>query len=207
MERVMEEQTIRGVDTREALEAAIEEVAPTIDWDEEDEDEDGGRAEVAELIEELNEASRAAVEEPWQESVPEAAQDHEDDAFERMERHPLQQQATNLLVEFYDVAKLAEERTTNIDTLLRNAMEVTGGLAQVLPLPPPFEMDDGEAGLSLVQLKRALRGSAFVCGTLFLLRSEKIVSEDEFRRFMKEADAISAQITDLLRSIREARTT
>jgi hypothetical protein len=205
MERVMEEQMIRGVDTREALEAAIEEVVPTIDWDDEEEDENGGRAEVAELIEELNEASRAAVEEPWQESVPEAARDHEDDAFERMERHPLQQQATNLLVEFYDVAKRAEERTTNIDTLLRNAMEVTGGLAQVLPLPPPYEMDEGEAGLSLVQLKRALRGSAFVRGTLFLLRSEKTISEEEFRRFMDQADAIAAQITDLLRSIREAR--
>jgi hypothetical protein len=122
-----------------------------------------------------------------------------------MERHPLQQQAKKLLMEFFDVAKRAGERSPNGDLLIRNAMEITGGLAQVLPLSPTYEMDDNEAGLGLVQLKRALRGAAFVRGALFLLRSETIVTDDEFRRFMHEADAISAQITDLLRTIREGQ--
>ena len=47
-----------------------------------------------------------------------------------------QQQATKLLMEFFDVAKRSGDRSPNLDTLIRNAMEVTGGLAQVLPLPP-----------------------------------------------------------------------
>jgi hypothetical protein len=210
MQRVIEERTLRGEDVEDAFEAAIEEVVPSMDWVEDDEhqdaeDENSGRAEVAELIEELNEASRAAIEEPWQESVPEAARGDEENVFERMERHPLQQQAKKLLMEFFDVAKRAGERSPNGDLLIRNAMEITGGLAQVLPLSPTYEMDDNEAGLGLVQLKRALRGAAFVRGALFLLRSETIVTDDEFRRFMHEADAISAQITDLLRTIREGQ--
>jgi len=57
-------------------------------------------------------------------------------------------------MEFYKVADRADDRSPNLDTLMRNAMEVTGGLAQVVPLPPSWEMDDSEAGLSLVQLKR-----------------------------------------------------
>jgi len=56
-----------------------------------------------------------------------------------------------------------------------------------------------------VQLKRALRGAAFVRGTLFLLRAEKLIDDEECRRFIGEADAISEQITDLLRMIRESQ--
>jgi hypothetical protein len=66
-------------------------------------------------------------------------------------------------------------------------------------------MDDNEAGLGLVQLKRALRGAAFVRGALFLLRSDDTINNDEFQEFVQQASAISAQITDLLRSIREAQ--
>jgi hypothetical protein len=39
---------------------------------------------------------------------------------------------------------------------------------------------------------------------LLLLRSEKIIDEEEFHQFIDEADAISAQITDWLRTIRAA---
>jgi hypothetical protein len=56
-----------------------------------------------------------------------------------------------------------------------------------------------------VQLKRALRGAAFVRGTLFLLRAEQLVEDEECRRFIGEADAISKQIFDLLRTIRESQ--
>ena len=210
MERVVAEQLLRGEDTRAAFQAAMEEVAPPIDWDVDDADDDGGGTEdVADLIAELNEASKAAAEEPWQESLPEAVRGDtladEDDSFERMERHPLKQQATNLLLAFHEMAEGVGERTPNIDTLMRNAIEVTGGLAQVLPLPPAYEIDDSEAGLGLVQLKRALRGAAFVRGTLFLLRSEKTISDEAFRQFMAEVDAISARIVELLRTIRETR--
>ena len=80
-----------------------------------------------------------------------------------------------------------------------------GGLAQALPLPPPYELDESEAGLCLVQLKRALRGAAFVAGALFLLRGDQTVDKDEFRPLHAEAEAIQAEIVDLLRMIREAR--
>jgi hypothetical protein len=200
-QRVMEERIAGGADTREALEAALEEVVPSTDWDNDEDD-----AETAAWIAEMNEACRAAVEEPWQESLPDAVRgDADDDRFERMERHPLQQQATTLLMEFFDMAKRSGDRSPNLDTLVRNAMEVTGGLAQVLPLPPPYESDESQAGLALVQLKRALRGAAFVRGTLFLLRAEQLVEDEECRRFIGEADAISKQITDLLRTIRESQ--
>ena len=208
MERVMEEQTLRGEDTRDALEAAIREVVPEFELPDDEEEEEEGDSIVEDWIAEMNEISRAAIEEPWQESLPEAVRSDgagEEDEFERMERHPLQQQAKKLLMDFYAIADRAAERSANLDTLMRNAMEITGGLAQTLPLPPAYEIDDSKAGHSLVQLKRALRGAAFVRGALFLLRSEKVVTEEEFRRFMDEADAISAQITDLLRTIREAR--
>ena len=84
-------------------------------------------------------------------------------------------------------------------------MEVSGGLAQVLPLPPPYEIDDVKAGLVPVQLKRALRGAAFMNGTLFLLRAEKVVQEESSHRLMNQVDAILEQISDLLRTVREAQ--
>ncbi len=200
-QRVMEERIAGGADTREALEAALEEVVPSTDWDDDEDD-----AETAAWIAEMNEACRAAIEEPWQESLPDAVRgDADDGRVERMERHPLQQQATTLLMEFFDMAKRSGDRSPNLDTLVRNAMEVTGGLAQVLPLPPAYEIDDSQAGLALVQLKRALRGAAFVRGTLFLLRAEQLVEDEECRRFIGEADAISKQIFDLLRTIRESQ--
>ena len=208
MERVVEEGMIQGQDPREAFREAIEEVVPPVDWDDDDEDDD----ETAAWIAEMNEACRAAVEEPLQTSISEAARgdarenqaDDGDDEFAAMEKHSLQRRATTLLTELFHVAKRADDRTANLDTLIRNAMEVTGGLAQVLPLPPEYEIDDIEAGHSLVQLKRALRGAAFVRGTLFLLRSETSIDDEEFRRFLGEADAVSSEITDLLRTVREA---
>jgi hypothetical protein len=203
MERVMEEQMLRGENTRDALEAAIEEVVPQIDWGDEASDEDTPKAFAAEF--DFDEVP--AEDEPWRESVPKAAShDEEGEPFAAMVRHPLQQQATNLLCNFFDLAKRSNERSANIDTLVRNAMEITGGLVQVLPLPPSYDMDDDDAGLSLVQLKRALRGAAFVRGALFLLRDEKTITDDEFERFLAEGEAISAQILELLRNIREAQT-
>jgi hypothetical protein len=198
MHRAIEERTLRGEDVSDAFEAAIEEVIAPMDWAEDDDDISEGRREVAELIEELNDASQAAAEEPWSKADVE-----EENVFQRMERHPLQQQAHKLLLDFHALSKRVDKRPGNIDTLLGNAMEITGGLAQVVPMLPAYDMDDNQAGLALVQLKRALRGAAFVHGTLFLLRSEKTVTDDEFRHFMDETNAISKQITDLLRSIRE----
>ncbi len=117
MERVMEERIAAGADTGEALDAALDEVVPSMDWDDDEDREDD--EEKAAWIAEMNEACRAAVEEPWQESLPEAVRGDADeiDAFEQMERHPLQQQATKLLMEFFDIGKRSGDRSPNLDTL------------------------------------------------------------------------------------------
>jgi hypothetical protein len=201
MERVMEEQMLRGEDTRDALEAAINEVVPHLDW-QDDDDNDDDAPEVLADDREFDEADTK--DEPWRESIPDAEMDHDhEELFAAIQRHLLQQQATNLLCSFFDLAKRSKVRSANIDTLVRNAMEITGGLAQVLPLPPSYELDDSEAGLSLVQLKRALRGAAFVQGTLFLLRADKTIMDVEFKKFIAEAESLSAQILDLVRTVRE----
>jgi hypothetical protein len=212
MGRVIEEKIIRGEDSEDAFDAAIDEVIAPLEWVEDDEPSEG-RREVLDMIDELNEASRAAAEEeesePWQRSLPDevgSEDDYDDrhDAFGRMTRDPLQQQATSLLMGFYDLAERLGERPQSLDILMRNCMEVTGGLAQVLPLPPSYEIDDSKAGHSLIQLKRALRGAAFVRGALFLLRGEKLLDEAQFHAYHDETDAISKQIVELIRTVREA---
>jgi len=211
MERVMEEQMLRGEDAHDAFEAAINDVVPPMDWVEDDDEVSEGRREVLDMLEELNEASRTAADEdeaePWQESLPEAVRGDaaaEDDQFGRMQRHPLQQQATNLLIAFDKATRNTDQRSPTVGLLIRNAMEVTGGLAQVLPLPPPYEIDGMTAGHSLVQLKRALRGAAFVRGALFLMRGEKLLDDAVSHEFLDETDAISKQIVELIRTVREA---
>jgi hypothetical protein len=106
----------------------------------------------------------------------------------------------------HDLVKQAGERSSNADLLMRSAGEMVGGLAQALPLPPLYELDDIKAGLCLVQLKRALRGAAFVSGALFLLRGENTIDTESSRPLHAEADAIQREIVELLRSIREAQT-
>jgi hypothetical protein len=88
---------------------------------------------------------------------------------------------------------------------MRSASEITGGLAQVLPLAPAYEIDETEVGLGLVQLKRALRGAAFVRGALFLLRADELVRDEDFRNSMDECDSISEQIVELLRTLRASQ--
>jgi hypothetical protein len=196
MSRVMEEQTIQGVDAGEAFDVAIREAVPLFDLGGERGD-DESNEEIAEMIEELNAAAETA--------LNEESADWDKDPFDRAERHPLQQQATNMLMELFDFEKRSSNPSPNFDTLIRNAMEVTGGLAQVVPMLPVWEMDDSQVGVALVQLKRSLRGAAFVRGALFLLRAEQIVAQEEFGRFMHESELISKEITELLRSVREAQ--
>ena len=56
MERVMEEQMLRGEDTRDALEAAIKEVVPQLDWA----DDDGGEEDTPKRFAADSEFRRAA---------------------------------------------------------------------------------------------------------------------------------------------------
>jgi hypothetical protein len=199
MQRVFEERTAQGSDLDAALDAALDEVVPQMNWLEDDEM-DG------EFVARLNEACEQTADEPWLESLPESVQnDDDDESFDAMERHPLQRQATGLLMEFHDLSEKLTDRSPNFESLMRNAGEVTGGLAQALPLPSPDRLDDDRAGLCLVQLKRALRGAAFVRGALFLVRENGILTPEEFTRLMNSTEAISAQILELLRTVRQSQ--
>jgi hypothetical protein len=155
----------------------------------------------------LNEACReAAAEEPWHESLPETTSSNNSEyvnEFDAMERHPLQQQVKRLLMAFFDLAERTGDRSLNIDMLIRNAMELTGGLAQVLTVPASYDMDESEAGHKVVQLKRAYRGAAFVRGVLFMLRSEHTLTQDEFDEFHSEVDSIADQIVEMLKTVRD----
>jgi len=211
MSRVIEEKTICGDNVESAFGAAIDEVIAPLDWIEEEEPGEG-RREVLDMIDALNEASRAAVEgtntESWGDLTDENESDDDefdsDDPFGQMMRDPLQEQATNLLTSFCNLAARLGERPQSLDILMRNCMEITGGLAQVLPLPPSYEIDDAKAGHSLIQLKRALRGAAFVRGALFLLRGEKLLDDLKFHAYHDETDAISKQIVEMIRAVRSA---
>jgi hypothetical protein len=77
-------------------------------------------------------------------------------------------------------------------------------MAQVLLLPPSYEIDDIETGHNIAQLKRALRGAAFARGALLLLRADELLDEEAFQQFMLEADSIASQIIELLRMVRES---
>lgn len=205
MNRTLEEQMARGADTDEAVEAAIEEVIAPLDWlgDDNLHASDVDDQFIARMAEgdalEADDAWRAGLpDEPFEEA------DSDDDSCAAMQRHPLQQQATGLLLKFYALAKPHEERTPSFDLLLRSASEITGGLAQVLPIAPAYVIDETEVGFGLIQLKRALRGAAFARGALFLLRADELVMDEDCRSSMDECDSISQQIVELLGMLRES---
>jgi hypothetical protein len=203
MERAIEERLLRGENARDALEAATHEVVPPhvedpnappptnkLDetWDADPWPEEGqSRANEFELSEQANGDDFALAEELTK------------------ERDPLQEEGTQLWIACHDLAESGAPRSANLDAILRSVGQIVGGLAQSLPLPPPYEMDDADAGLCLTQLKRSLRGAAFALGALLLLRADKTVDEQAFRHLADQIDSIRVQIIELLRSIRESQ--
>jgi len=76
-----------------------------------------------------------------------------------------------------------------------------GGLAQALG-SRHFEP---LSGLSLVQLKRALRGAAFAIGMLFPLRAEGVLGAAEFDELIATLESLRNDIYAELSRLREAR--
>ncbi|TWT66879.1 hypothetical protein Pla123a_45770 [Posidoniimonas polymericola] len=105
-------------------------------------------------------------------------------------RDPLLERATELLLRLTDEPPSGDGVAPD---LLRHAAEVCGGLAQALSLPPPYELDQDERGLIVVQLKRALRGAAFLRGGLTGAAADVL---------RDEVNAIQGEILDLLRRAR-----
>ena len=98
-----------------------------------------------------------------------------------------------------------------LQILFRGAGDLMGGLAQALSRGlGDDEDDDGsefslldeiQFGLTVTQLKRALRGLAFARGALFNLRS--IVSQPDCDRFHETLKRMAHDITAELQSVRE----
>jgi hypothetical protein len=181
--RIIEELMAQGADAETAYSAAIEQVVGSI---------------------------RDSHDSPYEESAyleePEFegpdSFDEEPSTLDSEERHPLLDRATALLKEFFIVSNRTRERSTALDSLLRGAMETSGGLVQALSDRDDWSADFDARGLSIVQLKRALRGAAFVVGSLYQLGVEKIITEDEFTEFKAETDAIQTEIVGLLKELR-----
>mgnify|MGYP003312143109 FL=1 len=76
---------------------------------------------------------------------------------------------------------------------------MVGGQAQALS---PIE-DDMDLGLSLVQLKRALRGAAFALGALFPLSAEKQLDNTSYEELRATIEEIHSQILVELTTVRD----
>jgi hypothetical protein len=94
----------------------------------------------------------------------------------------------------------AQERASggSFDALLNGAGDMVGGLAQALG--PEEEMVN--YGLSIVQLKRALRGAAHAEGALYPLHSEGVIDK---RTSDELHDAFHSFQTDIYGQLAEFR--
>ena len=150
--------------------------------------------------------------EPWKESLPEGIcgdeDEDEDGDFDNRPRHPLQQRAFALMLRLHGLlgsgkeGKPGSEGTvagSHESVLLHGAGEIMGGLAQA------FSSDDFEplVGLSVVQLKRALRGAAFAMGALHPLRTSGTLDKAAFDEIHDTIEALQTDIYAELARLRQ----
>jgi len=207
LHRAIEERRARGDETRDALENAMRDEG-MIDLPGEEALSDVAR----EMFEEMEDEEG----ESWRESLPDEvfdseggfetdeseADEEELDDWPDDERHPLLERVMDLDERLYDLAGADEgRRNENFQRLLAALGEMRGGLAQALG-SPDFEP---LSGLSLVQLKRALRGAAFAFGMLFPLRAEGLLSPVQFTEVADTVQSLQDDIYAELARVREAR--
>lgn len=192
--RAIEERLGRGEDVEEAFEAALRDEG-IIDLP--------GETSISEDASEFESSLEMEEDdEPWKESLPAEIRDEdiEEDLFES-DRHPLQQRAMDLMLRLHGLSENFEgRRNSQLDILHRGAGDMMGGLAQALGTR---DLDDGDLGLNVVQLKRALRGAAFARGSLFPLHSEGILDDAVFAELRATIQSLQADILDELRQVRE----
>jgi hypothetical protein len=198
MQRSMEERHSRGEDEEKVFERALQDLGLEIPGEEPGP---------------MDEPWCDEEEEPFAEPFdPEAgleADDVEDgdennDPFpSRGDRHPLLEEAMDLLKELHAAFQNEDPRwALSLSTLFQGAGDAMGGLAQALS---DRNDDPGEYGLRVVQLKRALRGAAFAYGALLPLAA--VVSPGEAgelqRRFEKLGQDIFEELTRVRSEYRE----
>jgi hypothetical protein len=193
MQRAIEERRSRGLDAESAFREAVREVVPESP---DEETEPSG--------EPWREVDNALVDESFEdESAEEGASFHEagDHRFEieEQERHPLLQQAMDLLARFDTLFRDAGPRfASSLSTLNQGAGDAMGGLAQALSRR---DDDIEDYGLCVVQLKRALRGVAFARGALFPLRST--ISAEQFDEVYRALKHMETDILSVLAKVRQ----
>jgi hypothetical protein len=134
----------------------------------------------------------------WLESLPELVRD-DDDLGEPRERHPLQDQAQDLMVRLHKLFEgVSGPQGGQVDMILGGAGEMMGGLAQAMS---GRRFESGR-GLALVQLKRALRGAAFARGALFPLRCEGLIHDDVFNELQSTINGMESEILAELSRLR-----
>jgi hypothetical protein len=177
--RAIERHLAEGMSVEEAHEAAMmEETAAGLPQDPDDESDDFNEREDwrDNLPEELAEDDPAAAD-AWDDELSDDELSDEEETFEAMMRHPLQQRAGDLLMRLHNVLPREERSPGTIGVLMQGALDMSGGLAQALCFK---DRDPFSAGLSVVQLKRALRGAAFAQGALFPIKADALIDEAVF---------------------------
>ena len=107
--------------------------------------------------------------EAWKESLDE--NDVPRDAFDDKDDHPLLRRAMDLQLRLREEFKdRSGEQEASLRTLFQGAGDLMGGLSQATARYGDDDLDSVMLGLHVVQLKRALRGTAFARCALFQLR-------------------------------------
>ncbi len=189
IQRVIEERLRCGESAREAMEVALgDEGILDLPLDE-DTDEP--------FSDPVSEEDPYSVDndESWRESL--SPVDPDDDQLNT--RHPMQQQAMDLMLRLYELPKRLDlASSSQFETLLRGAGEMMGGLAQALN-----SCDDPlHGGLCLVQLKRALRGAAYALGALIALKHEGILQGPTWDQLNDTTQQLESDIFEELHSLR-----
>lgn len=178
LQRHLESQLLAGKTVKDALEFALNEIAGERDQA----DTDG------------NSSDEDLPDEPSQE----ASQADDFDEPISPKRDPLLERAKQL---YLNLGTLVHDLpASTVEGLLMPAGELCGGLAQVLPLPPAYAMNDDNRGLAAVQLKRSLRGAAFLFSGLIRLRDQ--IAKSDRDTFLREVESLQGAIIEHLRAVR-----
>lgn len=195
LHRAIEQRQQQGEDSGDALENAMRDEG-LIDLPGESNLE-GGRFDDQHFVDDdWNEGNDS--DEPWLASLPAEIVDDDDDFDAADEIHPLQERASDLFMRLHKVMPEDSTRNSHQSILSGGCGDLIGGLAQALSSSP-----SDVVGLSTVQLKRALRGTAFARGALIPLQIEGILPKEACHQLASELEFIAAEIQDELARLRD----
>jgi len=153
----------------------------------------------------MDETDDTAVTEPW-ESDPDSWQgesaefplDFEDES-ERPADPEIVNKAKSLLLEVMQQTPESHTASSFFSIVQQGLMDVLGGLVQATS--DPHRSDDLHRRLSIVQLKRAIKGGGFARGAIFGLRSGDQIDKATSHRWHDQLGHIMDQIQQLLADV------